>query len=94
MLPKARTFRDSLVASSLLSRTAFFAGDYYTAADRQVDVIKLVDTLSGEWVQLAGYRMMNGEYDTAWAESDSSAGDGLGQLARSVQSGHAAPVRG
>jgi tetratricopeptide (TPR) repeat protein len=67
MLPKARNFRDSLVSMSMLSRTAFFAGDYHAAAVSQVGVIKLVDSLSGERVQLAGYQMMNGDYDSAGA---------------------------
>jgi tetratricopeptide (TPR) repeat protein len=67
MLTKARSFRDSLVASSMLARTAFFAGEYYAAAERQTGVIDMLDTLSGEWVQLAGYHMMNGEYDSAGA---------------------------
>jgi tetratricopeptide (TPR) repeat protein len=68
MLKSAGNLRDSLEALNELSRTAFFLGDYSTATIRQSEVINLIDSLSGEWIQRAGYRMMNGEYDSAAAD--------------------------
>jgi tetratricopeptide (TPR) repeat protein len=57
--------RDSLEALGQMSRGAFFAGDYYAAADEQIRFLNLLDTVAGEWMKLAGYQMMNGEYDRA-----------------------------
>jgi len=57
--------RDSLEALDLMSRGAFFAGDYYAATEDQLKYLGLVDTLAGEWMKLAGYHMMSGEYAQA-----------------------------
>lgn len=65
MFRLANNRNDSLEALSLLSRSAFFVGDYYTATDEQIKYLGLIDTLAGEWMKLAGYRMMNGEYEQA-----------------------------
>jgi tetratricopeptide (TPR) repeat protein len=65
MLRLADSRLDSLLALSQLSRTAFFAGQYYGAAEYQVAYLGLNDSLAGDWLKLAGYQMMNGEYDDA-----------------------------
>jgi len=62
--------RDSLEALGMLSRTGFFSGDYYAATGDQLKLLSLVDTIAGEWMKLAGYRMMNGEYEQAAADLD------------------------
>ena len=83
MLRLADNPRDSMEALALLSRTAFYAGDYYAAASRQTDWLKLADTLPSEWMKLAGYRMMNGEYDSAAADySRATALDSVNSLIR------------
>lgn len=83
MLRLADNARDSLEALATLSRTAFYAGDYYAAASRQTDWLKLADTLPSEWMKLAGYRMMNGEYDSAAADfSRATALDSVNSLIR------------
>jgi tetratricopeptide (TPR) repeat protein len=65
MLRLASSERDSVDALALMSRAAFFAGDYYAATDHQVEFLQLIDTVGSEWMKLAGYQMMNGEYDQA-----------------------------
>ena len=62
--------RDSLEALGLMSRGAFFNGDYYAATDEQLRFLGLTDTVAGEWMKLAGYRMMNGEYEQAASALD------------------------
>jgi len=68
MMKLAGTWQDSLETLSLLTRTGFFVGDYYAATKDQLRVLELVDTLASEWMKLAGYRMMNGEYELAAAD--------------------------
>ncbi|MCX6834954.1 MAG: hypothetical protein NTW07_07450 [candidate division Zixibacteria bacterium] len=65
MFRLANNRNDSLEALGLLSRSAFFVGDYYAATDEQLKLLGLADTVAGEWMKLAGYRMMNGEYEQA-----------------------------
>ena len=65
MFRLATNRRDSLEALGLMSRSAFFTGDYYAATDEQLRLLGLTDTVAGEWMKLAGYRMMNGEYEQA-----------------------------
>lgn len=64
----ATTRRDSLEALWQMTRSDFFQGDYYAAVEGQVEFLKLVDTVSSEWMKLAGYRMMSGEYEQAAAD--------------------------
>ena len=68
MIPLATSFRDSLEALQQLTRIGFFKGDYYAAIEDQKALIGLIDTLSSEWMKLAAYRMMVGEYEAAEAD--------------------------
>jgi len=70
MFRLANNRNDSLEALGLLSRSAFFVGDYYAATDEQLRLLGLTDTVAGEWMKLAGYRMMNGEYEQAASALD------------------------
>jgi len=68
MMPLATNFRDSLEALRQLTRVGFFKGDYYAAIEDQQAFVGLIDSLSAEWMKLAAYRMMVGEYEVAEAD--------------------------
>ncbi|MEW5796718.1 MAG: hypothetical protein AB1772_10215 [Candidatus Zixiibacteriota bacterium] len=89
MLRLAGGRRDSLAALNMLSRTAFFAGDYYAATKRESEWLGLVDTLATEWMKLAGYHLMNGDYDSASVSYDRAAAlDSANSLIRFNQALH------
>ena len=67
MLKLAKTRIDSMLTFDQLSRTAFFAGEFYEAADYQAAYLKINDSIAGEWMKLGGYQMMNGDYEQAAA---------------------------
>ena len=67
MLRLSNSRLDSLLALSQLSRTAFFAGEFYDAAEYQASYLGLNDSLAGDWLKLASYQMMVGDYDQAAA---------------------------
>lgn len=63
-LEAAPNRHDSGYRTGELVRAAFFSGNYYRAADIQSRQVA-TDTTGAQWMSLAGYLMMNGEYDSA-----------------------------
>ena len=65
MMPLAVGLGDSLEVLRQLTRVDFFKGDYYAAIEDQQVFLGLIDSLSPEWMKLAAYQMMVGEYEVA-----------------------------
>lgn len=62
---QAATGKDSLKTLRIVKRAAFFTGDYYRAAEIQQQVLDQHMSDPRQWLGLAAYRMMNGQYDEA-----------------------------
>ncbi|MDZ4722746.1 MAG: hypothetical protein SGI97_02400 [candidate division Zixibacteria bacterium] len=90
LLPLATTSRDTLIAYTELSRSYFLSGDYSKAVEYQT-LLAQKDTASAiNRVTLAGYKMMDGQYDEAlidlkWAKAKDS-GNGVVQFNLAVNS--------
>lgn len=68
MAPMATTLLDTLEVLRQLTRVGFFKGEYYAAIEDQKVMLGYTDSLSQEWMKLAAYRMMVGEYEAAEAD--------------------------
>jgi len=65
MLDLADNLRDSLDACGRLTRACFLLGEHYAAIDAQQERVTWDSGDAREWLKLAGYRMICGEYDRA-----------------------------
>ena len=65
MLDLATNQRDSVEAYGQLTRACFFLGEHYAAIETQEDRVAWDSGDAREWLKLAGYRMICGEYDKA-----------------------------
>ncbi len=65
LLQEATERPDTVLALRNLARASFSTGDYYGASGYEEQLCELQDTVVLNWLALAGYQMMNGNYDTA-----------------------------
>ena len=70
MLRVASSHNDTVGALSFIVRGCFFVGDYYRAIDWQKKELECDTTNAGNWMGLAAYEMMTGQYDSATEHLD------------------------